>query len=74
MNATRFRECLIILHWSSLTLADLLHTTAGTVMAWYYGREVIPDAVGEWLDTLVRAHEAAPPPIGLIHFEVPDSE
>ena len=64
MDAGKLRKCLTTLHWSTLTLADILHCPTDVVMAWYFGYDPIPSAVAEWLERLVTAHEGNPAPIG----------
>lgn len=64
MTAGQLKKSLMTLHWSTLTLADVLHCPTDVVMAWYFGYEPIPSAVAAWLKRLVAAHEDNPAPIG----------
>ena len=66
MDAGQLRKSLRTLHWSTLTLADILHCPTDVVMAWYFGYDPIPASVAEWLERLVTAHEKYPVPVGAI--------
>ncbi|MBW4656877.1 MAG: hypothetical protein KME20_28085 [Kaiparowitsia implicata GSE-PSE-MK54-09C] len=64
MTAGQLKKSLRTLHWSTLTLADVLHCPTDVVMAWYFGYEPVPPAVASWLERLVAAHEDNPAPSG----------
>lgn len=64
MDAAQLKHSLMTLHWSTVTLADILHCPTDVVMAWYYGYDPIPPGVAEWLQRLVTAHESNPAPVG----------
>lgn len=66
MTAGQLKKSLMTLHWSTLTLADVLHCPTDVVMAWYFGYEPIPPLVASWLGRLVAAHEGNPAPIGAL--------
>lgn len=58
----RLRECLKILRWSAADLAEQLGCPESEVTTWLDGRAVAPIAVAAWLEALVKAHRAVPPP------------
>ena len=62
------------LHWSTLTLADILRCPTDIVMGWYYGYDPVPPAVGEWIERLAAAHDSNPPPVGGLALERPDQQ
>jgi len=62
MDMRHFREALGELHWSTLTLADILGCDAGTTLAWFHGLESVPPKIGSWLEALVAAHKSVPTP------------
>lgn len=76
MDAHQFKKSLMTLHWSTLTLADILHCPTDVVMGWYFGYDVMPSAVADWLERLTKAHESNPPPVGGVadhNLGVPDA-
>jgi len=62
MTPDRFRECLAVLHWSQRGLAEKLYCDDRMVRRWADGSETMPEAVERWLEELVSAHQALPPP------------
>lgn len=58
----RLRECLKILRWSATDLAEQLGCPEIDVTAWLDGRTRAPIAITAWLEALVKAHRALPPP------------
>jgi hypothetical protein len=58
----RLRQCLKVLRWKPADLADELDRREDEVKAWIEGRAAAPLAVSAWIEALVRAHEALPPP------------
>lgn len=68
MTPARFRECLQILYWPTTTVAEKLKCSAGTVLAWYHGREPIPDPVASWLEEISAAVLAIPAPQGWLEM------
>jgi hypothetical protein len=58
----RLRECLNILKWSAADLAEQLRCLEIGVTAWLDGRTRAPIAVAAWLEALVKAYRALPPP------------
>jgi hypothetical protein len=64
MMQGRLRECLRILRWSEADLAAALGCQPAEARAWLDGRGRAPLAVAAWLETLVKAHLAVPPPLG----------
>ena len=64
MDAAQLKQSLMTLYWSTVTLADVLRCPTEVVMGWYYGKEPVPIAVGEWLARLTALHESNPPPVG----------
>ena len=74
MDAARLKQCLAVLHWSTLTLADVLKCPFDLVLPWYHGRADIPDEVQRWLEALVAAHEALPTPAGFFQMPIPEPQ
>ena len=72
MDAIRLKQCLVVLHWSTLTLADVLRCSFDVVLPWYHGRAEIPYEVGEWLEALVASHEAIPAPDCFFQVPIPE--
>jgi hypothetical protein len=66
MDANQLKQSLVTLHWSTMTLADILHCPTDVVMAWYHGYEPVPAAVGDWLEQLIAVHEHNPPPTSAV--------
>lgn len=64
MTPNRFRECLAVLNWSQRGLAEKLYCDDRIVRRWADGSEMMPVSVERWLEELVSAHKALPPPIG----------
>lgn len=62
MTPARFNQCLRLLRWPSSTLADMLELPSSTTSSWLIGEQDVPTEVAEWLETLVKALEALPPP------------
>jgi hypothetical protein len=62
MIAGRLRECLKILRWGAADLAEELGRREFEVRSWLDGRERAPLAVAAWIEALVKAHRALPPP------------
>ena len=62
MSADRFRECLSMLHWSQRGLAEILYCDDRLVRRWAQGSEPVPELIARWIEKLVGAHEASPPP------------
>jgi hypothetical protein len=58
----RLRQRLKILRWKPADLADELGRREAEVKAWIEGRADAPLAVTAWIEALVKAHEALPPP------------
>lgn len=58
----RLRECLKTLRWSAADLAKQLGCLESEVTTWLDGRAVAPIAIAAWLEALVKAHRALPPP------------
>ena len=58
----RLRECLKTLRWSAADLAEQIGCPESEVTTWLDGRAVAPIAVSAWLEALVKAHRALPPP------------
>lgn len=64
MTATRFRECLALLHWSQQGLSRILDTDERQVRRWASGSGPIPAAVAAWLEVLAQHAAAHPVPAG----------
>lgn len=62
MISGRLRECLKILRWKPVDLAEQLGCAENEVTIWLEGRAVAPIAVTAWLEALVKAYKALPPP------------
>jgi hypothetical protein len=62
MISGRLRECLKILRWSAVDLAEQLGCPEIEVTAWLDGGTRTPIAVAAWLEALVKAFKALPPP------------
>lgn len=62
MIAGRLSECLRILRWEATDLAEELGRPPGEVARWLDGRARAPLAVAAWIEALVKAHKALPPP------------
>ncbi|TKT75824.1 helix-turn-helix transcriptional regulator [Aquamicrobium sp. LC103] len=62
MISGRLRECLKTLRWSAADLAEQLGSSESEVTTWLDGRDVAPIAVAAWLEALVKAYKALPPP------------
>jgi hypothetical protein len=58
----QLRECLKTLRWSAADLAEQLGCPESEVTTWLDGRAVAPIAIAAWLEALVKAHRALPPP------------
>ena len=58
----RLDSALERLHWSNQTLARQLGCTEGTVRHWITGHQPTPRAVLLWLQDIIAAIEALPPP------------
>lgn len=48
---------------SLMTLADILRCPAD-IMGWRYGYDLVPVAVGKWIEWLAAAHDSNSPPTG----------
>lgn len=59
MTPTRLVECLSIVRWTSLDLADALECDVSLVEAWLEGVEEIPVKTAAWIETLATVHLAA---------------
>ena len=59
MTPTRLVECLTIIRWTSLDLADALECDVTLIEAWLEELEEIPPKVGAWIETLATVHTAA---------------
>lgn len=59
MTPTRLVECLTIIRWTSLDLADALECDVSLVGAWLEGLEEVPVKVAAWIETLATVHDAA---------------
>jgi hypothetical protein len=57
-------ECLASLRWTQRGLAAILQCDDRLVRRWAADQADIPASVGAWLETLAKAHDALPPPIG----------
>ena len=62
MIAGRLRECLKRLRWGAADLAEELDYPPSEVARWLDGSAQVPLAVAAWLEALVKAHKALPPP------------
>jgi hypothetical protein len=62
MTPSRFRECLAVLHWSQLGLAELLYCDDQLVRRWAQGSEPVPETIAGWIEKLASAREAAASP------------
>lgn len=62
MIAARLRECLRVLRWDAADLADQIGYNQNEIASWLEGRAVAPLAVAAWLEALVKAYGALPPP------------
>ncbi len=62
MIAGRLRQCLAILRWTQVDLAEELGIPAEHVGEWLTGRTHVPVAVAAWLEALVKAHRSVPKP------------
>jgi len=58
----RLRQCLRILRWKPPDLAEQFGCPEIEVAAWLDGRKRAPIAAAAWLEALVKAHQALPPP------------
>lgn len=63
MSPARFAEILELLDWSERGLARRLDRADGTVRQWRNGRARVPEAVSDWLETLVAFHAKHPAPL-----------
>lgn len=63
MIASRLRACLKTLRWDAQDLAEILFRERPDIEAWLDGRSRVPLTVAAWLEALVRAHQALPPPL-----------
>ncbi|CDX24498.1 hypothetical protein MPLB_500005 [Mesorhizobium sp. ORS 3324] len=63
--AGRLRECMKVLRWDTVDLAQELNHPQSEVARWVDGRARVPLAVGAWIEALVKAHKALAPP-GLV--------
>jgi hypothetical protein len=62
MIASRLRGCLRTLRWDAADLAAALACGTSEVEGWLDGRSKVPIGVAAWIEALVKAHEALPPP------------
>lgn len=62
MIAGRLRECLRSLRWDAGDLAQELGCSRTDATRWIEGRAPVPLAVAAWIEALVKAHSALPPP------------
>lgn len=62
MIAGRLRQCLAILRWTQVDLAEELGIPAEHVGEWLTGRTHVPVAVAAWLEALVKVHRSVPKP------------
>lgn len=62
MISGRLRECLKILRWSAVDLAEQLGCPEIEVTAWLDGGTRTPIAVAAWLEVRIKAFKALPPP------------
>ncbi|WP_176480006.1 hypothetical protein [Mesorhizobium sp. WSM3859] len=62
MIAGRLRECLRSLRWEASDLAQELGCSRTDATRWIEGRAPVPLAVAAWIEALVKAHKALPPP------------
>ncbi|MBO9096590.1 MULTISPECIES: hypothetical protein [Rhizobium] len=58
MTPARFNECLLHIRWTPINLASALQCDLSWVEALEVGAVEVPAALGEWLETLARCHEA----------------
>lgn len=58
MTPARFNECLLHIRWTPINLASALQCDLSFVEALEVGAVAVPEALGEWLETLARCHEA----------------
>ena len=57
-------KCLDALGWSMRWLAASLDADDRLVRRWVSADRTVPNAVAEWLRSLVAAHGDLPPPVG----------
>ena len=62
-DAHRFREIPRTLCWTVPTLAQLLAIEVKEVHGWHDALEPVPANAANWLQTLVKVHEAHPPQV-----------
>jgi len=56
MTPALYNECLAILHWPTITVAEILGVPASVAMSWMLGTKPVPASVDAWLEGLVEAH------------------
>ena len=61
MIAARLKQCLAMLRWRDIDLADASGRAISDVRAWLDGRQRPPLIVAAWLEALVKAHHSVPP-------------
>jgi hypothetical protein len=71
MIGSRLRQCLKTLRWDAEDLAAILDVDLTETEAWLDGRNKVPISVAAWLEALVRAHLALPPPSSSSDAETP---
>ena len=62
MTPSRFRECLVLLHWSQRGLAEMLYCDDRLVRSWAQGSEPVPETIAGWIEKLASTREAAASP------------
>ncbi|MXV44300.1 nuclease [Saccharibacter sp. 17.LH.SD] len=65
MTPERFRECLLLMHWSQRGFARIVDRAEATVRQWARGKVTIPSDVAEWLEKGASFIESNPPPVRL---------
>jgi hypothetical protein len=61
MIAARLKQCLAVLRWRDIDLADASGRAISDVRAWLDGRQRPPLSVAAWLEALAMAHRSVPP-------------
>lgn len=59
MTPTRLVECLTVIRWTSLDLAEALECDVSLVEAWLEGLEDIPVKTAAWIETMAKVHAVA---------------
>jgi hypothetical protein len=59
MTPERLDECLSIIRWSPVTMADALGCDLSAVQAWLDGTDPIPPKTKVWINMLALVHREA---------------